>query len=238
MSAPTSYPFAETFGAPQGEGLYSGVPMRFMRLLGCSVGQTVCTACDTDFVTMRKDLGGGVVPLSGIRQVVGDYRYACITGGEPLDRDLRPLVRALDGVSVHVETSGTKKPVWLDPKVGARKRGMHAIGEDLDNTDGRMAWRWQEMWITVSPKPGYLPEMVERVADEIKVIIGGLGDGPGWPTVDDAVRWADMGRLVYVQPRNERNDINRENLDAVLEIVDRHPQLRLSCQLHKFIRTR
>jgi organic radical activating enzyme len=238
MSAPTSYPFAETFGAPQGEGLYSGVPMRFLRLVGCSVGQTVCTACDTDFVTVRRDLGGGVFPLADIPALVGDYRHVCLTGGEPLDRDLRPLIRALSHASVHVETSGTKKPGWLDPhrQPHVRSRGMHAVGEDLP--DGRLAWRWQALWVTVSPKPGYLPEMVEHVADEVKVIIGGLGDGPGWPTVEDAVRWADMGKLVYVQPRNERLSVNRDNLREVVALVDQYPQLRLSCQLHKFINTR
>jgi hypothetical protein len=93
------------------------------------------------------------------------------------------------------------------------------------------------LWLTVSPKPGYLPEMLQA-ADEIKVILGGLGDGEGWPTVEDAVRWADAGQLVYIQPRNERLTLNGDNVEEAVRLVAKYPQLRLSLQLHKVLRTR
>lgn len=209
------YPFAERFKAPQGEGLHAGVPMAFVRLVGCSVGQGVCHACDTNFATMRVDLGGGLFSPEDIVDWARPYRHACVTGGEPLDRDLQPLVLALVSAKIHahVETSGTRPvPAWL-------------------------ADRPKQVWLTVSPKPGYLPLSV-KLASEVKVILGGLGDGPGWPTLEDAVRWADEGKLVYVQPRNERTAIDRANLAAALDAVAAHPQLRLSTQLHKFVGTR
>lgn len=213
------FPLAEKFKAPQGEGLYAGTPMAFVRLAGCSVGQTVCTACDTDFDRMRPELGGGLHWPDEIRAWMQPYRHLCITGGEPLDRNLLPLLGAFadSGVMCHIETSGTRDPQWL---------------ADIPEATARRA-----LWVTVSPKPGYLGRMIAR-ADEIKVIVGGLGDGPGWPTLDDAVRWADDGRLVYVQPRNLRTQVDRAALDAVMAAVDRHPQLRLSVQLHKFLETR
>lgn len=236
----TKYPLAEKFLAPQGEGLYAGMQMAFMRVVGCSVGQKVCTACDTDFLAMRADLGGGVFDVPELASWMGACRTACITGGEPLDRDLRDLVVGLTddhAKAVHVETSGTRHPAWLDPVASHRRpAGQHAVGKDLP--DGRVAWRWLPMWITVSPKPGYRPEMVDDVADEVKVILGGLGDGPGWPTVEDAVRWADAGKLVYVQPRNLRDEPDRRAVGEAIAVVARWPQLRLSVQLHKFINTR
>lgn len=210
------FPIAERFKAPQGEGVFAGTPMAFIRLVGCSVGQTVCTACDTDFDTMRADLGGGLYTPDELRTWVGDYQHVCLTGGEPLDRDLRPLLRIMadDDIMVHIETSGTKHPEWLDQE-------------------------WMApLWLTVSPKPGYREDML-TLADEVKMILGGLGDGPGWPTLADALRWTDdLDALVYVQPRNDRLQIHHDHMAEAVQVVTDHPQLRLSTQLHKYIRTR
>lgn len=236
------YPLAERFKEPQGEGLYTGTPMAFMRLVGCSVGQHVCTACDTDYNAMRDDMGGGLYTAHDLVEWVKSgpepYRHVCLTGGEPLDRNLSPLIAAFHdaGLETHVETSGTKHPEWLDPRMNPdRKAGTHAVSRTLD--DGRTNWRWMPVWMAVSPKPGYLPEMVQ-LADEVKVILGGLGDGPGWPTVDDAVLWARQGKLVYVQPRNSKNDVDGTALAEAIAVVRAHPLLRLSVQMHKFIKTR
>lgn len=218
------YPVAERFKAPQGEGLYAGKQMSFVRLVGCSVGKGVCHACDTDFDRMLPSLGGGAYTPEEILEWTngddpnegGPTRHVCLTGGEPLDRDLGPLVAVLveAGKMVHLETSGTKEiPDW-------------ALGKSVD-----------ELWITVSPKPGFLEKSVED-ADEVKVILGGLGDGPGWPNVDDAVRWSLGGKLVYVQPRNGTVDVDFEALERAKAVVAAHSGLRLSVQLHKLVRTR
>lgn len=215
---PIRYPLAERFKAPQGEGLYAGTPFAFMRMVGCSVGQGVCTHCDTDFHKVHADLGGGLYSQEELQVWAAPYRRACITGGEPLDRELSPLISHLisHDINVSIETSGTKHPRWLNT---------------LD------LYTPEELWVCVSPKPGYLESMLDQ-ADEIKVIVGGLGDGDGWPTVEDAVRWADEGKLVYIQPRNLRLDIDRKALDEAMSLVHLFPQLRLSTQLHKFLRTR
>jgi organic radical activating enzyme len=235
---PQKYPLAERFKAPQGEGQYTGTQMAFMRLLGCSVGKKVCTACDTEFDRMRADLGGGAYTVAELLAWAAPCRHVCLTGGEPLDRDIRELLvdARLDGTLCHVETSGTKHPAWLDVHQQPRERGRHAVARDRG--DGTHAWHWMPLWVTVSPKPGYLPRMVEQVADEIKVILGGLGDGPGWPTLEDAVRWADAGRLVYLQPRNGVHEIDAGHMREALAAVAEHPQLRLSVQLHKYLATR
>ncbi len=215
------YPLAERFKAPQGEGDYAGTPMAFVRLLGCSVGQKVCTACDTDFLHMNPNLGGGIYELDELLEWVGNYRHICVTGGEPLDRDLRELISACKDrdIMMHIETSGTVVPAWL--------LAMH----EADNIPATL-------WITVSPKPGYTNEML-IIADELKVIIGGLGDGDGWPTVADAAQWENMfNKSVYIQPRNEVKDVDMAALQNVISLLDIYPQLKLSVQLHKFIRTR
>src|SRR6478752_6982673 len=89
------YPVAERFFAPQGEGLLTGVPTAFIRLVGCSVGKGVCTACDTEFEQMHHNLGGGLYDETALSTWARDMHNICITGGEPLDRDLKPLLQHL-----------------------------------------------------------------------------------------------------------------------------------------------
>ncbi len=232
---PIAYPVAERFFAPQGEGLFTGVQMGFIRLVGCSVGKRTCTACDTDFDTMQLDLGGGKYSVQDLVAWAAPVKHVCLTGGEPLDRDVRPLIMALSqiGKEVHLETSGTVRPPWLDPiePIGLSD-GWHVLADEAGNpVDVRL-------WVTVSPKPGYLEAMVQDVADEVKVILGGLGDGPGWPTVETAVAWAHAGKIVYVQPRNETKVVDMANLRKALAVVAEWPVLRVSPQMHKFLETR
>ena len=221
------YPLAERFHEVQGEGQFVGTRMAFVRMVGCSVGQQVCTACDTDFTRQHIHLGGGSYTAEELVAYAKPVGRMCITGGEPLDRDIRPLLHiATDAhVHCHVETSGTRHPQWLQA-TDENFFGRHRV-------DGRDV----RLWLCVSPKPGYLESMI-AVADEVKVIIGGLGDGPGWPTVEHAARWADDGKLVYIQPRNHTKAVDEDNLAAVLALTEKYPQLRVSCQLHKFLGVR
>lgn len=210
------YPIAERFKSLQGEGRYTGVPMAFIRFVGCSVGQKVCTACDTDFDKSYPALGGGSYSPEELIEWAKPYRIINVTGGEPLDRDFGDLVVAAHGAGmrVHVETSGTRPPRWTNMP-------LRDVAPD---------------WICVSPKPGYLPEMI-ALADEIKVILHGLGDGPGWPTLQDALDWAER-QLVYLQPRNFKNQPDETATFEVIELVKRFPTLRASFQLHKIINER
>jgi 7-carboxy-7-deazaguanine synthase len=92
------------FRTVQGEGAFSGVPMVFVRLGGCSVG---CAGCDTNYAP------DSVRTLAEIEAAVKDVRGNCewvfITGGEPADHDLAPLleVARLHG-KVALVTSGRK----------------------------------------------------------------------------------------------------------------------------------
>jgi organic radical activating enzyme len=108
------------FWSPQGEGHLRGVQMIFLRTAGCSVG---CWNCDTDYsVDTRKTIDEIVGTIDGIidglpRPVRDPWVW--ITGGEPADRDLTPLIHALRGRGylVAVATSGVHRisdPVdWL-----------------------------------------------------------------------------------------------------------------------------
>jgi organic radical activating enzyme len=207
------YLISEKFKSLQGEGAYAGTPMAFIRFVGCSVGKKVCHACDTDFEVAHNWRGGGSFEADELMAWVNEYDHVCLTGGEPLDQDLLGIFEASHvGRTFHIETSGTK------PVDHLFQQGVHR----------------SRVWLCVSPKPGYDEEVVLE-ADEVKVIVPGLGSGPGWPTLDDALRWAARKKLVFLQPRNGRFDIDHVNLRYVQDLLIQHPTLRLSVQMHKIL---
>lgn len=83
--------------------------MAFVRLAGCSIG---CSQCDTDYRVYRR------LPLE---QLVAEVRsvvphgfnkpWTWITGGEPTDHDIEPLIDLLAtiGFNVALATSGIRK---------------------------------------------------------------------------------------------------------------------------------
>lgn len=205
-----TYQIAEKFKSIQGEGVFAGTPMAFIRFVGCSVGKKTCHFCDTDFDKTMNWRGGGSFSAQELALWSIPYEHICLTGGEPLDQDLLPLVDELNlrirETVIHVETSGTK-----------------SIPTEVSTS-----------WICVSPKPGFIDDVV-LVADEVKVIVPGLGNGAGWPTIKDALRWASMSKIVFLQPRNEKFAVDKNNLRLVQDIITEHPELRLSLQLHKLL---
>jgi organic radical activating enzyme len=208
------YSVAERFKSIQGEGLFAGTPMAFIRFVGCSVGKKVCHACDTDFEKEFPWLGGGQFSEQDLEDWVRPDFRVCLTGGEPLNQDLDPLLEKWwYRRTTHIETSGT---VAIPEAIRDRRDFVH---------------------LTVSPKPGFLEDVVAD-ADEVKVIVPGLGTGEGWPTISDALRWAENGKTVFLQPRNAKFTLDIRNARLVQEIVLRHPQLRMSNQQHKAMEIR
>jgi 7-carboxy-7-deazaguanine synthase len=103
----------------QGEGHLAGTTQVFVRLAGCSVG---CAGCDTDYRVRHR------LSVEDITETIREQftrtenrldPWVWITGGEPTDRNLDPLIDALHAASwnVAVATSGVRsvtKPVeWL-----------------------------------------------------------------------------------------------------------------------------
>jgi len=107
------------FWTIQGEGHLTGQGMVFVRFAGCSVG---CPGCDTDYAS-KKRMGSEEILKSVTDafppEVNGRNRWVWLTGGEPTDRNLDPLLMLLSdaGLSVALATSGVRPvryPVdWL-----------------------------------------------------------------------------------------------------------------------------
>lgn len=234
------YPIAEIFTSPQGEGLYAGVLMTFIRFAGCSVGKKLseheraewlqkdpdfgknggipiytekCTIydgreflCDTDFRTKE------VLTVEQIMaQVAPEVSHVCLTGGEPLDQPLTPLLDALaaKGLKIHFETSGT---------VDIAERAYPKIGEGI----GIQAW----LWITVSPKKNALPKMI-GLADEIKLLVDDDFD------IEKVPQQIKEHELVWLSPINNEFSLDRRNVDKCVALQRKYGKFRLALQAHK-----
>lgn len=100
------YPIATDgiFWTVQGEGALLGTPMAFIRLAGCSVG---CSGCDTNYRVSERLSAAEIVERL---QRLPWAKWVWLTGGEPTDHDLSPLVAALhvDCYKVALATAGVK----------------------------------------------------------------------------------------------------------------------------------
>lgn len=224
------YSIAEMFVSPQGEGLYTGALMQFVRLAGCTVGRPIpkeeserlglpfymelCHAignrpfyCDTNFQRSARMEAPEI--LAAFLQ--SHAQHLCITGGEPLVQDLRDLLFVMWSVmprmhSIHIETSGTRMPIG----------GIDTL---------------KDAWVTISPKEGAYADMLER-ADELKLLVDETFE---WDALPEQVR---THPLVWLQPINDEHALIPQNVERCLKLQREHPECRLSLQMHKVIGVR
>jgi 7-carboxy-7-deazaguanine synthase len=225
------YPVSETFVSPQGEGVYCGAVMAFVRLAGCTVGkpfpkERYVERYSTDsserplhlpIYTEQCSLYDGrrfacdtdyrvkqrMTAEEIVNEIPKDVKRVCITGGEPMMHDLSTLLSYLWSKfkKVHIETSGTIVPEW--------------------------AFK-QDVWITVSPKLCVKDEMLNR-ANELKILV----DKDFVP--DEKLLAISKSKPTYLQPINNENTIRGENVRLCMEWQKKYPAFRVSLQLHKVL---
>lgn len=210
------YPIAEIFESIQGEGVFAGTPMLFVRFAGCNVGRYINShahatcktalgasfACDTDYrVVDRLTLEELVDRINASKMF-----DVCLTGGEPFLHDLAALITACSAEkNFHIETSGTL-----------------AIGSLNDCA-----------WITCSPKDGFLPDNASLV-DEWKFLVQDVEE---LKAIEEFFSQLDTdgNDIVYLQAVNKGDVVDLSQNMMLVEIVKNNPRYRLSTQLHKFL---
>lgn len=203
--AEKTYPLAPRglFATVQGEGTLLGEPMLFLRLAGCSVG---CDHCDTDYRVHRR------LTLSELAGEVRDLgckaRWAWVTGGEPTDHDLPPLVALLRdaGYRVALATAGIR-PV-------------------------RTGFVWGGLdYVSVSPH-ALDDSWVLRRGDQVNLVpgLGPLTLG-GVAAADDLGKFSGFPHR-YLTPAADREG-RPTNLEECVAFVTSRPGWRLGVQAHK-----
>jgi len=205
----------EIFPSLQGEGVWAGTPMTFVRLAGCNApeeGLACVEWCDTrESWAGFSDVGAAELSSEQVARQV-DLPRVCFTGGEPLlqavevDQAVRLL--ASRGTLAHVETNGTIAP--------------------FAEGDGEQPIPFT--WSTVSPKPPQyvVAEGWEGLVDELKFVVdeGFSGDA----ALELERRFP--GAAVCLQPEAGGG---HGAVQRTLDLVQGHPRWRLSLQIHKIL---
>jgi len=204
MRRPPTLKAIEIFASVQGEGLRQGDPTIFVRLAGCNLR---CGFCDTK----RAWRAGRELPVDAIAGEVARLRlgypaaWICLTGGEPLAQNVRPLVLRLHeaGLHVQIETNGTFPP---DPRAD---------------------------WHTVSPKPpdyDVHPGFFKR-AREVKLVVCRDLTLDAIRTVRTAFPAATP---IFLQPQSNAAWSRKKTLELLTGTLRSGLEgVRLSAQLHK-----
>ena len=200
------YQLNEIFCSLQGEGVWTGTPMVFIRLAGCSMG---CKFCDTDLgENFRADETEIIHRVKQYKKV----RIVVLTGGEPLEQDCGTLIRLLhlEGYHVHLETNG----FWKVPS--------SSMGEIPD-------------WITVSPKSTDLDGEIIQLADETKFLCGQPGWVELIEEVMSVYSPYRAERL-WIMPVADGRQINWQNVELAKAYCLANPDFSLCMQLHKILK--
>lgn len=195
------YPLAGegVFRTLQGEGALLGLPMVFIRLAGCSVG---CPGCDTDYGVRER------ATADEIADRVGRLTYRCrewvwITGGEPTDHDLAPLLSAL------------RRHAF--PRIAVATAGIRPL---------RAGWVHGGVdFLSVSPhrEQGW----VQRSGDQINLVPG--LNGLTWEEAGRIAEQADWFAHRWITPCEG----DPEAMSRCVQWVHTHPGWRLGIQAHK-----
>ena len=201
---------SELFYSVQGEGLYTGLPMAFIRFQGCPFR---CRWCDSMYTWDFE--GGEEMSLDEVLGTVAQWpaKSVCITGGEPLAhlRDLKALASALHdrGYWIEVETAGG-----------------HRLPKDTP----------VDSWVVDVKCPGSEMERINKYAeleglrpqDQIKFIVA---DRKDFEFARDVIgRWESQAKVLVSPVWGELDPA-----ELTEWIKDEMPQARLCLQIHKLI---
>lgn len=203
------YPIAPNgiFTTIQGEGALLGVPMVFVRLAGCSVG---CPGCDTNYTVSRRihylDILEEVERLAHLHNT----KWVWITGGEPTDHDITPIVKGCHYIELKVAlaTAGVRSVNWM--------------GNDVQGYDAFCAVDF----VSVSPH-AMDSSWVQRKGDQVNIVPGLNG-----LSLKD-VEGTDVKGFQHKYVTPYHNGTNWENLQECIDWVRCHEGWRLGIQAHK-----
>jgi 7-carboxy-7-deazaguanine synthase len=183
-----TYRVAEIFAGLEGEGHNPGTPTVRVRLQGCSVACKLRKVCDQQ--EALDPAGGSAMSLDAIvARVTGfdaglphPYPWVSISGGEPLEQVIEPLIWALQerGKRVRVETSGLPRRlegpvdyIRVSPKEPKPVRTKQDWGLELSvvwtGVEDLPAWeRWGQFAMRTL-QPLWRPDGSSNVAEVLRI---------------------------------------------------------------------
>lgn len=247
------YPIAEEFDSLQGEGVYTGTPMRFIRLAGCNVGRYDTRERSMELLRTPADFPilYPLAPADPVLPPIARHSVCTSVFGESFICDTN-YRRAYNKTALELLNDTTQKHICItggEPflhdlrplltlaldaniHVHVETSGTHHIAEKLHELISV-----GNVWITCSPKAGFLRANMHLI-NEWKFVVT---DGVSAEVIQNFFNYPQGrsprldSRAVYLQPVNAINDIDQSSLRRVLDILREHPEWRLSAQLHKYL---
>ena len=208
-----SYSVKELFFTLQGEGAQAGRAAVFCRFAGCNLwsgreqdrATAVCTFCDTDFVGTDGVGGGKFATADQLADTIAAAWPQGAAGGRP-----------------YVVCTGGEPLLQLDtPLIDA----LHARGFEIAvETNGTQPAPPGLDWICVSPKAD--APLVLTSGHELKLVY------PQPLAAPERFAGLDFQHF-FLQPMD--SVLRREHTQAAVDYCMRHPQWRLSVQMHKVV---
>lgn len=247
-------PLVEEFSSIQGEGVFTGVPMRFIRLGGCNVGvyedRATTFSIKNELDTPLKIYSDSMkLSRHSVCTTVFGERFLCDTNYRTQYR--KSLDQLFLGMHApkeeHICLTGGEP--FLHP-IGDVYGWTHRLGKMLHIETSGTKDIWKGLgrdltpgsaWITCSPKLGFDRRNI-NIIDEWKFVVG-----PGFDPkmihdffdyAGGKAAWDHPVRPVYLQPINAVDLPDPEAVAAVYAIIEKNPGWRLSVQLHKYLRLR
>lgn len=210
-----TYSVREMYYTLQGEGAQSGRPAVFLRFAGCNLwsgrerdrANAVCRFCDTRFVGTGGPGGGKFATAASLASAVAAKWPASTPPTVP-----------------YVVCTGGEPLLQLDTEA---IDAMHALGFEIGvETNGTIAAPEGLDWICVSPKAG--ASVVQTTGDELKLVYP-QAEPEAQPEQFDTLPFSHY----FLQPLD--NADRERNTAAAIEYCLRHPQWKLSVQMHKLV---
>lgn len=226
-----AYQVKEIFFTLQGEGANAGRPAVFCRFSGCNLWSgreedrviARCYFCDTDFVGTNGEGGGRFSSAAELAEAIS-IKWPVPLERDYLDRNGCRSRGMQSPTSPFVVFTGGEPLLQLDELL---LREMKKLGFEVAvETNGTIEAPYGIDWLTVSPKPN--SNLVQRSGTELRLVF------------PHEIRPQDVEGLpfnyFYISPLAMPDpEQTQANLVSALTFVQRHPNWRLSLQLHKIL---
>ena len=226
-------PISEVFHSIQGEGMFTGAPSIFIRVIGCNLrcvfkGST-CDTPYTSFCPETAKYSSISDVLNAIKQIRKQYpntEHIVITGGEPLlyRKELCELIRNIRqmmGACITIETNGTLPALEAEVdlySISPKLSTSEASEEDVQK--GIITEEWRQKHARTRYNPDSLLDLIRSsdfqlkfvysgrsCVDEIKHIINDIMEHQG---ENDGLTRSYIEQRIMLMPEG----INREQIEA------------------------